>query len=378
MTLRHGWRVTLVAAASILLPARLAYPQVRATIDVGASAVRYDGFLASGAAALTPAFTWDGARGALTLRGTYLRFESGNRSLQGSVRGSIFTGPEGGWHGELSASAGASSYAGFASFWHALGDLRLHRGGERRGVWIGATGGRTAFGTTFPTRPVFAASIATWLRSDQVTMLVSAHRAFVGDTQYSDIDLTLRAQRERLALETLVGARFLSRGAGRGLFGEGSVILALTERLALVVSGGAYPTDPIRGSIAGRYVAASMRIRLHSVPTRDPPRLTSRSGANGEASAPVTLAVRPQRDGLVRLVVQGPVSHLVEIAGDFSEWQPVPLRQTAAGTWETILAIPRGVHRINVRVSGGAWIAPTGTTRVRDDYEGEVGIFVVP
>ena len=80
----------------------------------------------------------------------------------------------------------------------------------------------------------------------------------------------------------------------------------------------------------------------------------------------------------MRLVVQGPVSDLVEIAGDFSEWQPVPLRQTAAGTWEAILAIPRGVHRINVRVSGGAWIAPTGTTRVRDDYEGEVGIFVVP
>lgn len=210
MTLRHGWRVTLVATASILLPARSAYPQVRATIDVGASAVRYDGFLASGAAALTPAFTWDGARGALTLRGTYLRFESGNRSLQGSVRGSVFTGSAGGWRGELSASAGASSYAGFASFWHALGDLRLHRGGERRGVWIGATGGRTAFGTTFPARPVFAASIATWLRSDQVTMLVSAHRAFVGDTQYSDIDLTLRAQRERLALETLVGVRFLS------------------------------------------------------------------------------------------------------------------------------------------------------------------------
>lgn len=360
----------MLAAASIFLPARPAHPQVRATIDVGASAVRYDGFLASGAAALTPAFTWDGSRGALTLRGTYLRFESGNRSLQGSVRGSVFTGPAGGWRGEVSASAGASSYAAFASFWHALADLRLHRGDERRGFWLGATGGRTSFGTTEPARPVIAASIAAWLRHDQLTMVVAAHRAFVGDTQYSDIDLTVRAQRRTLAIETSVGARFLSRGAGRGIFGESSGILALNERLALVLSGGRYPTDPIRGSIAGRYVAASVRVRLHSVPARDPPRLM--------APAAVTLAVRPQRDGQVRLVVQGPVADLVEIAGDFSEWQPVPLRQTAVGRWEVILPIPRGVHRINVRVSGGAWIAPAGTTRVRDDYDGEVGVFVVP
>jgi len=29
-------------------------------------------------------------------------------------------------------------------------------------------------------------------------------------------------------------------------------------------------------------------------------------------------------------------------------------------------------------VDGGAWIAPAGTTRLSDDYDGEVGVFVVP
>jgi hypothetical protein len=383
VTLRHGWRGTLIGGACVLLPTRAARPQIHATVDLGASAVRYDGFLLSGALALTPAFTWDGARGALTLRGTYLRFESGNRSLQGSMRGSFFTRPARGWRGELSASAGASSYASFATFWHTLGDLRLHRGGERRGAWIGVTAGRTSFGTAVPARPVVAASGAVWLRRDQLTLLVSAHRAFVGDTQYSDIDLTVRAQRGKLALETVAGGRVWSRGAGRGLFGEGSGIVALNDRVGLVLSGGRYPTDPIRGSIASRYVAVAVRLRVRSIPARDPPYLLTRAGragANGDSSAPVTLAVHTARDGLVRLVIHGPPAgaSLVEIAGDFTEWQPVPLRQTAAGTWEALVPISRGVHRINVRVAGGAWIAPAGITRVRDEYDGDVGVFIVP
>ena len=357
---------------------RTAHPQVNATVDLGASAVRYDGFLPSSAAAVTPTFTWDGARGGLTIRGTYLRFEGGNRSLQGSVGASVFTQPVRGWRGELSASAGASSYAGFPSFWHALGDVRLHHDSDRHGLVIGATAGRSSFGTTRPARPVAAASIATWLRRDQVAVLASVHRAFIGDTQYSDIDMTVRARQGTLALETSVGARFWSRGAGRGVFGEGSGTLALTERIALVFSAGRYPTDPIRGSIAGRYAAASLRVRLHSLPHRDPPRLVNGSGASGDPPAPVALAVRPERDGLVRLIIHGPAADRVEIAGDFTQWQPVLLAPATGGAWEALLLIPRGVHRINVRLSGGAWLAPSGTTRVHDDYGGDVGVFLVP
>jgi len=104
----------------------------------------------------------------------------------------------------------------------------------------------------------------------------------------------------------------------------------------------------------------------------------NRSGASGDPPAPVALAVRPERDGRVRLIVQGPAADRVEIAGDFTQWQPVPLLPAAGGAWEALLVIPRGVHRINVRVSGGAWFAPSGTTRVQDDYGGEVGVFLVP
>jgi len=31
-----------------------------------------------------------------------------------------------------------------------------------------------------------------------------------------------------------------------------------------------------------------------------------------------------------------------------------------------------------VRIDGAGWIVPTGTTRVVDDFDGEVGIFAIP
>ena len=45
--------------------------------------------------------------------------------------------------------------------------------------------------------------------------------------------------------------------------------------------------------------------------------------------------------------------------------------------WVAELPAVTGVHRANVRVNGGRWIAPPGLARVDDDFAGEVGIFVV-
>jgi len=33
---------------------------------------------------------------------------------------------------------------------------------------------------------------------------------------------------------------------------------------------------------------------------------------------------------------------------------------------------------MNLRIDGGAWIAPRGTARINGDYGDEVGTFVVP
>ena len=119
MTLGTSSRAALYAAAWSLLAARGIGAQTTATVDVGASTVRYDGFLASGAASVTPAATWTRPGATLIARGGYLRFESGHRSLQGLIAASLFTPPallSDSWRGEVTISGGGSSYADFASF----------------------------------------------------------------------------------------------------------------------------------------------------------------------------------------------------------------------------------------------------------------------
>ena len=173
-----------------------------------------------------------------------------------------------------------------------------------------------------------------------------------------------------------------SRGAGHGVYGEASATYTLGERTALFVSGGRYPTDPVSGSVAGRYASAGLRLRT-ALPRpraiRDPKPL-SRSPANGDGGAGfiARLEIQPAPDGTVRVVVHAPTAATVELAGDFTDWQPVTLRRTGEDMWERVLRIPSGVHRINVRIDGGTWTAPAGTTRAEDEFGGEVGIVAVP
>src|SRR5207245_2267482 len=136
------------------------------------------------------------------------------------------------WRGELSLSAGASSYADFASFWHATGEARLHFvTGGGGGAWIGGTGGRTSYGRA--PRPVAVAGVGVWTRRAEVTVAASATRSIVGDTAYSDVGSTLHARRGRVEVDGSLAARVWSRGAGHGVYGEASATYTLGERTAL-------------------------------------------------------------------------------------------------------------------------------------------------
>ncbi len=374
---RRALAAAVLGVTCALMPVRASFAQTWATLDVGFSEIRYDGFLASTGAAITPGFDWSGRHATIAARGTYLRFESGNRSLQGSFVGSLISAQWRGWRAEAAADGGASSYADFAGFWHAIGEVRLLRASEHRGLWFSASAGRTSFDQHLPSRPLATGSVAAWTRHRSLVLLLSASRAFVGDTQYSDIGVTARGQRGRWELESTVGARFLSRGAGRGVYGEAAVILPVDRHFAVVLSGGRYPTDPIRGSIAGRFISAAIRLRLRSA-TPDVPALRLPTAVADDSLSSSTLSVRPEAQGYVRLIIHVAEARLVEIAGDFTEWQPISLARTSNETWGIVIAIARGVHQMNLRIDGGAWIAPSGTTRINGDYGDEVGTFVVP
>ncbi|HVH67459.1 MAG TPA: glycogen-binding domain-containing protein [Gemmatimonadales bacterium] len=343
--------------------------------------VRYDGFLASGAASLTPALHWERRRAAVSARGTYLRFESGHRSVQGLLTASLFTPPSAslpGWRGELFLSAGGSSYADFASFWHATGETRVHYATDDRGAWVGGAAGRTSYGAA--PRPVAVVNTGVWARRAFAILTLSASRSFIGDTVYSDVVSSLRASRGRLELNASVGGRLLSRGAGRGVYGDGSATLTLGGRTALFAAAGRYPTDPVSGSVAGRYASAGVRLWLamprpavfrDASPSRPP------VAADGDAPSMARLELRPAPDG-VRLLLHAAGATHVDLAGDFTDWQAVALRPTGDDVWEATLPIASGLHRLNIRIDAGRWTAPAGTTRVTDEFGGEVGMVTVP
>src|SRR5207237_2776491 len=144
------------------------------------------------------------------------------------------------------------------------------------------------------------------------------------------------------------------------------------------------PPAAVRARGAGRYVGGGVRLRVprpaplvshHSVPTASP----RGTADDGDPVADVRLEVLPRPDGAVRLVLYtANTAADVELAGDFTDWQPRPLRRIGNGVWETVLPIPSGMHRLNVRIDRGAWIVPVGLTRAGDDFGDEVGIVAVP
>ena len=358
--------------------------QVTANVEAGITDVQYDGFLTSGAASISPTMRWQhpGGRGFLSARGTYLQFQSGRRSIDGSANGSWFTPLARHWRGELGLAAGASDYANIASFSHGQVDARLHLMDEDRGGWIAATMGRSSFGTG--PRPVTVVAVGMWLLRTDKTMFVSLDRSFIGDTAYTDLRSSARWRRDRIVLEGVVGARVWSRGGGRGVFGEGSATLTLGHQAALIVSAGRYPTDAVSGSLAGRYMTAAVRLGRITVRRPATPVFSGNSHASEPHSSPSTtvtrLEIETRRDDAVRLTVYAPGATVVEISGDFTDWRPVALSRspTTADAWLASLRIPSGIHRINVRRDGGPWMAPGGTTRSADDYDGEVGVFILP
>ncbi|PYO74485.1 MAG: hypothetical protein DMD67_13490 [Gemmatimonadetes bacterium] len=149
------------------------------------------------------------------------------------------------------------------------------------------------------------------------------------------------------------------------------------------MSGGRYPTDPVSGSVAGRYLTVGVRIRNPTPrrpPTWDPvQRGRAPAAADGEATLAPQIEIRPAGDRGVRLLVRAPGASSVELAADFTDWHPVMLeRVMEEGAWQLLLPVASGLHRLNVRIDGGKWIAPAGTTRSADEFGSEVGIVAVP
>lgn len=378
------WPLRAAAIAAVAVAGGRSLPaQLASSLEAGASHVTYDGFLPSAAYSVSPTLSVEGGRASFAARGSYLVFQSGNRSVQGSVAGSLFTPASGAWRGEVALLGGVSTYEQFARYGYVHARARAHLVGRREGLWLGATGGHTDLGAAGETVWQFAAG--GWRQLAPVTVALSAGTSRIGDTTYTDFEGTAALSRGAIQLDLSSGVRAWSRGGGRGIYGEAVGTAWLSRHFALVVSGGRYPSDPVRGSIAGRYASVALRIAQRQAALfgtgAATPLLDARSGPlrrrRGAPAAVPAFEARPLANGSVILRLRAPGASTVEIMGDFTDWQPVALGRRDSDRWEIRLTIPAGPHRINVRLDGGAWHAPAGTTPVDDDFGGTVGLFLI-
>lgn len=145
----------------------------------------------------------------------------------------------------------------------------------------------------------------------------------------------------------------------------GSATWAVSRRVAVVATAGRQLADPARGAPDATVYSALLRLtfgeRADTAPSAPPSEVTVTPELRG-----ATLVVR----------VRAGVGARVEVAGSFSNWDPVPL-EIRNGYWEARVVVAPGRYRVAYRVDGGPWRAPAGLARLRE-FGGEVGLLVVP
>jgi hypothetical protein len=165
------------------------------------------------------------------------------------------------------------------------------------------------------------------------------------------------------------------RRATLGERGEGWATLratwAVSGDLALSVQASRLAADAQRSLPSRRELQLGVLLRPwgHSAPPVALP----------AAAAPAvrSFAVRPAGEGRMTLVLHVPGARSVELMGDFTAWRIVALERGRGDTWQLTLDLARGVHQLNVRIDGGAWMPPPGLGVGDDGFGGTFGLLVL-
>ncbi len=354
--------------------------QVRASLEAGASHVEYDRFLPSAAFSLSPGLQITGARLGFAARGTWLRFESGNNSLQGLLAASLRVPSSDGTVAELGAELGGSRYeASSAHFAHVLGRARLaFPSTTGNSGWLALTGGSAVFDGDQHGSLALAAGMR--LDRRDVSLTLTGTGTVIGGIAYADLEAGIRhARPSGFEAQAVLSARAGDPGGDPGPYVEASLTFPVTAYAGLVLAGGRYAEDAVRGNIPGRYVSAALRLAIPW--RRRPPIRVALPDARSDNEATVAAAlieVRRGRGGTCTLMFRVNGADAVELMADFTDWLPTALQQMEPDVWRVTLAITPGRHRLNLRVDGGPWGVPAGTTPVADDFQGTAGAVVVP
>lgn len=403
-------RLPAAALALALLP-RAGEAQWRGELAVAARASRSTGAApAAEGASFTGAFAWEAlARGAwrleLATEGTH---DAAGASLGGSeARGLLRLGwsragrwglaVEGGaahaWRPlatlELPAAAdsGSSTAPAAGARRRAAGSLGGVLAWTRLGGVVLAARARTAgagardeeFSET-RTRLVDSTEVRTWWDSTtsgwraDTTHLGLMPRPYRHEgvrrvvLRQTDLSLSASGDRGPFGFAIATGTRQLPGHTGVWASAGGSLLLR--DGMGVTVQASQLPADLLRQLPARRELQLGVLLRpwrASALPVAVP---------SGAAATTRSFAARRVGADSVAIVVDAPGARSVELMGDFTAWRPVALVPQGRA-WRLTTALAAGVHQLNLRVDGGEWGPPPGTTAADDGFGGRVGIVVI-
>jgi len=411
--------VSAALLAGVAAPALTARAQsVSSSLNIGiASGSAFAGPSPS-ALLLQPALRWDHPNVSASAQASWLTSPTANMDGDASIRGRYYSPAFGNFRLELGAAAERTAGPDVTRSSNALqGDANLAYAFGSGGVWIGAaqrasavaaihSSGTNAGSSTSDALPghVQAFNAGTWRRlgsavlTTSFTTTVSGSNSDAGsltdpnnpgsglgnggpgtDTiprtgsvparHYSDFESSVYWSHGPLALDGLIGTRVSTSYGERSTWGHAQASWALGEQFALVAVGGSRASEPAIGRLGGTFF--SFGVRLASVPW------FAHALHPGARSTASSFGVRAA--GATRIIyVHAPAARTIELMADFTDWQPVAMRHASNDEWQIAMPITPGAHRVNIRVDGGEWRAPPGASTVQDEFNGVVGLVVVP
>jgi hypothetical protein len=208
----------------------------------------------------------------------------------------------------------------------------------------------------------------TWRYSTREGMVTDTARA-TRLSRWADGEARAYWAVRRLALESRVGARLTrSNVVAPTVWGDVEATYWLRPQWALV---GAIGTRAARADLAlgaERFAGLGLRVSPRTF-RRTPPAPEIRPSA-------AAFTLRRTTGDAVVVSVLVPRARTVELSADFTRWQPLALRMTEAGRWETTVTLPPGTYHVNLRVDGDRWTAPPGVVAVDDGFGGTAGLVV--
>jgi hypothetical protein len=359
--------LTLAVVASLSAPARAAAQ--RWQVDLAGNTVGYDTAGRVTSASIAPLIEWNRQAVYGTLSGALAAFEASQWTSQGHGDLSLLFTPTQSLQSlraEVIGSADGSVHSSGYRTAGTRGELRLHLSGRSAGFWIGGTAasGWTSGSTGITT--VFGPTAGAWSRYGawNATAVWSPFR--LAGAWYQQIEGRVSTSIGPADLTGSAGWRGVPSGSGLAntTWGGGSVAVWFAPQAAFVVGAGSYPSDLIQALPRGRYISAGIRL----------------------ARRRATVWVRPspgrmlytQERGESQLQFAVPGATRVDIVGDWTAWQPVPLARAPDGRWILQVRLSPGVYRFNLVVDGTRWIAPEDVGSVDDGFGGKIGLFVVP